>query len=155
MSTASGRRAELLKRLELAGRLQGVASVLFHSAVAAKVGINASDLRCLSLLDASGPMTAGELADATGLTAASITSLIDRLEAGGFAKRQRDDGDRRRILVVPIPSAGKRIGRHFVSYSAAWHELLSSMTDDELEVIERFLARATALTRRETEKLRA
>lgn len=131
----------------------GVASLLFHHAVAAKVGINPSDLRCLSLLDASGPMTAGELAQATGLTAASITSLIDRLEQGGFVTRQRDALDRRRILVAPKTSARRRVGRHFESFHGAWQDLLASFSDDELDAIGRFLEQATALMRNETQKL--
>ena len=35
-------------------------------------------------------MTAGDLARATGLTTASITGVIDRLEEGGYVRRERD-----------------------------------------------------------------
>ena len=39
----AGRRAELLERLALAGRASSVATVMFHTAVAARQGLNASE----------------------------------------------------------------------------------------------------------------
>jgi DNA-binding MarR family transcriptional regulator len=127
---------------------------LFHHTVAARVGVSPSDLRCLSLVDALGPMTPGELATATGLTAAAITSVIDRLEREGFARRHRDEEDRRRVLVVATPAARRRVGRYFISFHAAWQDVLEEFSDDELEVVQRFLDRTTDLMRNETGKLR-
>src|ERR687898_2921544 len=63
----SSRRAELLEQLALAGRASSVATVMFHTAVAARQGLNASEEKALDLLERSGPLTAGELARQTGL----------------------------------------------------------------------------------------
>ena len=58
------------------------------------------EVRALDVLSQQdGPMTAGELADGMHLTSGAITSVIDRLERAGWAKRVRDPGDRRRVLV--------------------------------------------------------
>ena len=55
----SGRRAELLEQLALAGRASSVATVMFHTAVAARQGLNATEEKALDLLERSGPLTAG------------------------------------------------------------------------------------------------
>ena len=76
---------------------------------AERIGINVTDLNCLNIVALAGPMTAGELARETGLTTASITGVLDRLEEGGFVRRERDPKDRRRVIVKL--NAGPGCGR--------------------------------------------
>jgi DNA-binding MarR family transcriptional regulator len=56
-------------------------------------------VRALSLLDAEGPATAGRLAEETELRPASVTAMLDHLEAEGIVRRRRSDEDRRCVLV--------------------------------------------------------
>src|ERR1700734_866538 len=63
------------------------------------LGINRSDSRCLDILDQLGQMTAGALAQESGLSTGAITAVIDRLEKVGYAQRVADPSDRRRVLV--------------------------------------------------------
>ena len=79
---------------------------LVGQAAADRIGINATDLNCLNILSFSGQLTAGELARATGLTTASITGVIDRLEEAGFVRRERDTRDRRRVVVHLVAGQG-------------------------------------------------
>jgi hypothetical protein len=81
------------------GREHGDATVLFHSALAAKLGLHSTDYKALGVLDRLGPMSAGELGRHMGLAAASVTNLIDRLAARGFLRREPDPTDRRRVLL--------------------------------------------------------
>src|SRR5258708_39893685 len=101
------------RRLEseflLALRGAGAAMQLLGSASAERIGINVTDLNCLNILALSGQLTAGELARATGLTTASITGVLDRLEEAGFVRRERDAQDRARGVVDLGP--GRRRGR--------------------------------------------
>jgi DNA-binding MarR family transcriptional regulator len=69
-------------------------------AVAAQNGLNRTDLRCLGILYRRGRVTAGELADESGLTPGAITTVLDRMERGGYANRVADPTDRRRVLVT-------------------------------------------------------
>ncbi len=59
------------------GRVLATVSLFFHTLVAGKVGLNATDTRCLDILVRSGsaPMTAGALTEATGLTTGAITGF--------------------------------------------------------------------------------
>src|SRR5262252_5263992 len=93
-------RAQLALAFGAAIRRTGSLMQLMGQAAADRIGINATDLNCLNILSFSGQMTAGELARATGLTTASITGVIDRLEDAGFVSRERDPRDRRRVVVT-------------------------------------------------------
>ena len=81
----------------------------FDDAVAAHLGLNRTDLRCLDWLS-GGPMLVGQLAQATGLSSAATTKLVDRLEQKGFVRRVRSRTDRRSVLVEMTPEAARRSG---------------------------------------------
>ena len=70
-----------------------------HTIIAERVGLGATETKTLFLLRSEGALTAGEIAQYTGLTTSSVTSLIDRLERKGFVRRVRDTQDRRRVIV--------------------------------------------------------
>src|SRR5262249_48957204 len=99
MSRDESQRAALLALLgrKLPGA-QAVKSVLFQQAVGDRLGLNPTDLISLSLLSDAEPLTAGQLAEATGLTTGSVTIMIDRLEKAGYAQREKDPTDRRRVI---------------------------------------------------------
>ena len=128
------------RRLEgeflLAMRRAGSVMQLLSAAAAEKIGINVTDLNCLNILALRGRMTAGELARATGLTTASITGVLDRLEVAGFVRRERDPQDRRRVVVRLDPERGLRdIAPVFLPVVTAWRETAAQYTDEQLEVI--------------------
>ena len=109
---------------------------LMGQAAADRIGINATDLNCLNLLSFSGQMTAGQLARATGLTTASITAVIDRLEEAGFVRRERDAADRRRVVVRLVTErAVREVASVFLPLVQAWQQLAERYTDDELRLI--------------------
>src|SRR6476619_8108967 len=85
----------------------------YDQAVADAVGLNRTDMRCLDVLQLEGPATAGALAEATGLTTGAMTVALDRLERAGYARRVRDGGDRRRVLVELTPELNSRAGEFY------------------------------------------
>src|SRR3954468_24063564 len=80
---------------------------LYTDAAAAQLGLNRTDLDCLSFVHLGGAVTAGDLAETTGLTTGAITGVIDRLEKGGFVVRSADPHDRRRVIVTAVPERGR------------------------------------------------
>jgi DNA-binding MarR family transcriptional regulator len=97
--TAEQTREAILREIEVAVRASQNQTDLIDETAAALMQINRTDHRCLDILDRSGPLTAGDLASASGLTAGAITVVLDRLERSGYARRMRDTADRRRVLV--------------------------------------------------------
>src|SRR5215472_8211019 len=80
-------RRQLLDALFTAGRELSAAAVMFHTALAARQGLTATEEKALDLLDRYGPLTGRQLAERSGLAPASVSNLADRLEAKGFARR--------------------------------------------------------------------
>ena len=117
-------------------------------------GLHPTDVRALiCLLDArrgSIAATPGWLGQQLGLESASITALIDRMERAGHVSRERDAGDRRRVVLTVTPSAvalGQAFFGPLIERASAE---LAQFSDSERKLIDRFLARmqaAVAITR--------
>ncbi|GAB2550052.1 MarR family winged helix-turn-helix transcriptional regulator [Nocardia heshunensis] len=112
-----------------------------NQAAAGRLGINASDMQVLQLLQ-HRPHTAGELARLTGLTTASMTGLVDRLEKSRLVRRERDPGDRRRVLVTLDDARARAdIAPIFGPLLGAWRREIGGYTPAELKLLADFLAR--------------
>jgi DNA-binding MarR family transcriptional regulator len=127
---------------------------LFIDAAAQRYGVNRNDQRCLELLDRQGPLTAGQLAQAAGLSAAAVTKVVDRLLDAGYVRRIRSESDRRQVIIATT-EAEQRLAREvFAPLVVDGYRLLSELTDDELRVLDDVVQRATALNIAHAERLR-
>lgn len=149
----SDRRAELLTALGEAGRVQSNATVMYHSAISARMELGMTEEKALDLLERLGPLTAGDIARHAGLAPASVSGLIDRLERKGFVRRVRDQGDRRRVIVEIDPTRVAAFGALFADLVRGLEEMYAAYSDDELAVILDFLRRAAAVQRNATARL--
>jgi len=139
----------------LSGREMSAATVMFHSAVADRAGLSATEHKAMDILSRAGPLTAGELAERTGLTTGAVTGLIDRLEAAGFVRRARDPDDRRKVIVEPILEVLRaQIGPIFVEMAKAVGELYASYGESERKILLDYQKRMTVLLHEETRRLR-
>jgi DNA-binding MarR family transcriptional regulator len=149
-------RDELSEALNLAMRETSGLGVLHSQMIAEQLGVNSTDLECLDIIVMRGPVTAGELARATGLTTGAITGVIDRLERSGFAMRETDPADRRKVLVRALPAIEQSIGPLFEPMAKAAAAALAGYDDKELALLLSFLTRmneaaASAMTVLRTE----
>jgi DNA-binding transcriptional ArsR family regulator len=148
-------RARMEGEFLLALRRNGSIMQLLGQVSAERIGINATDLNCLNIVAVTGPMTAGELARATGLTTASITGVLDRLEEGGFVRRERDPKDRRRVIVTLNPGPGLReIGPTFGPLVRAWREAAAGYSDEDLRLLLDFQLKLEQIVRDQLARLR-
>ena len=146
-------RRRVLDDLRVAGRAHSDATVLFHAAMADLAGMNLTDWKTLGVLQKRGPLRAGDIARETGLTTASVTALIDRLEQRGSVRRRGDPRDRRRVIVEITPDALEAFAPLLESTSRSLARLWQTYTTDELAVIADFLRRNADRLRVETEQL--
>jgi DNA-binding MarR family transcriptional regulator len=131
-------------------------AAMFSQAAAGRLGINTTDLRCLDVLSQTGPISAGRLAGITGLTVGAITGIADRLEGAGYARRERDATDRRRVIIGLVGERDERdLAPLFEDVRRASAELYSDYTDEELALLLDFFERAILVLREQTSRLRA
>lgn len=132
--------AELVEALNEASRHLSTWTVLFHSAIAERLGLNTTDHKCLDILSHHGSLTAGQLAEVTGLTTGAVTGVIDRLEAAGYVRRGRDPSDRRRVIIQPIAAkADLTLAPLFGHFTRRYVPRLDNYQDDELRLVLRFV----------------
>jgi DNA-binding HxlR family transcriptional regulator len=129
----------------------------FFRAAAARSGMTVTDLQVMDILESTGPMTAGQLADLTGLTTGAITGMLNRLEESGLVQRVRDPSDGRRVIVrlASRPEDRNGTGPVFDELESAWEELASQYDEAQLALMLDFLKRSNALSRQELVRLRA
>ncbi|SEP87958.1 DNA-binding transcriptional regulator, MarR family [Lentzea albida] len=131
---------EVLERFTWYMREQSALTVMFHARVAEQMGLSATDEKCLDLaMRADGPLTAGRIAELSGLSTGAVTGVIDRLERAGYVRRVRDPHDRRKVLVEVTVGDVDKFGAPFEKARDSLVEVLGHFDDAELEVIERYL----------------
>ena len=154
-SAGEPERAELAAAFGAAIRKTGSLMQLMSQAAADRIGINATDLNCLNILSFSGQMTAGELARATGLSTASITGVVDRLEEAGYVRRERDPRDRRRVVIrLMLEAALRDVASVFLPMMRDWQEMAAHYSDDELRLIVGYYDRMEEILRGHLIRLR-
>lgn len=149
----SSRREELIQRVFTAGRELSTAAVMFHTAVAAKGGLTATETKALDLLERLGPLTAGELSEQSGLAPASVTGLIDRLERKGVARRIPHPQDRRRVLIEMNRDYLTASEPIFDDLMAGIRELCENYSDEQLATIIEFVTASARIQQSSTAKL--
>jgi len=131
-----------------------VAIDLIGQATAGQLGINQTDLICLELLHRRGPMSAGEVASALGLTTAAISAMATRLEAGGYARREMDPKDRRRVLLHASASGIQKAYGLFDGLYHASTKLYAAYEERDVRMLVELLGRFRQLIADHTAVLR-
>ena len=135
----------MLKRIGDASRLNQVATDVFDERIGELLGINRTDGRCLDIIDRIGRLSAGQLANESGLTTGAVTAVIDRLEAAGYALRVRDPLDRRKIWVELTPTLRGIVDQIYGFYSTVSPMLAGRFNNAELRAILTFLQMGTVI----------
>jgi DNA-binding MarR family transcriptional regulator len=154
MSSPSTKKQELVARLIAAFRTSGNQDAAFDNLATERLGINQTDLHCLNAIENAGGLTAGQLADAVGLTTGAVTGVLDRLDRAGFARRVPDPEDRRRVKIEVTPEFYARAGEIWGPLAAEWEETLGSrFTAAELARIVDFLELSAGIAERHLKRL--
>jgi DNA-binding MarR family transcriptional regulator len=94
-----------------------------------------------------GAQSTGKLGDAVGLSPASVTRLVDRLEKRGLVRRRRESEDRRYVEVLLEPAGERLLGQTKVVRGSDLHQAVESMTSEERRRLTAGLRRLVELTR--------
>jgi DNA-binding MarR family transcriptional regulator len=123
---------------------------------ASSCSARARDTQFMNLLDLYGPLTAGQLAELTGLSTGTVTGVLDRLEQSGYAQRGRDLEDRRKVVVtLGVERITREIAPLYEPQADQLSRVLARHSPSELNLIADFVSRfADASTPRPADALR-
>ncbi|MFC4062292.1 MarR family winged helix-turn-helix transcriptional regulator [Planomonospora corallina] len=130
--------------------------IVGQNEIAQRLGLNATDLTCLAHIWDAGdePLTAGALAEKANLTTGAITGVVNRLERAGYAHRQADPADRRRIRIIADASAAARVVAVYQPFYDRLGELFADYSPDEIAVLADWFTRAAEAMRTSIEEIR-
>ncbi|HCR72320.1 MAG TPA: MarR family transcriptional regulator [Anaerolineae bacterium] len=151
---SNAKKTDLKKRALKAVADYGVHLTLFRNAVSEWAGLNVTDMECLRLLFLKGTASPSELAKHTGLTSGATTAMLDRLEHAGLIERRPNPNDRRGTLIAAAESSAEKAASWFASARNAQDKLISSYSEEELEIIADVFEKFTSLWQEESKKLK-
>jgi len=115
--------------------------VLFHQKIAERLGLTATEFKCLRLINLLGPLPMTTLAQAAGLQLGTVSGLIEKMEAEGLVERAKDLSDKRRVLLKTRASISERASALYRELGDRMREELDGYSDAEFDLIMRFLTR--------------
>src|SRR5262245_15598039 len=134
---------------------QAVRSPAYDEALADRLGLNPTDLRCLELVIAEPGVTAGRLAELADLTTGAVTGVVDRLERAGFVRRQPDPADRRSVTISPVEARSGDVRAALEPLTKAIAAALDGLPAEHRSAVSGFLDAARGAVHEETARLRA
>jgi DNA-binding MarR family transcriptional regulator len=145
---------QLVEQVIHFARAHQAANDAFDEVAYQKLGINRTDGRCLDIVENHGPITAGRLAELSGLTTAAVTAVLDRLERAGYARRVRDAKDRRQVIVELTPLMAERGSQIWGPLGREAMTEIGRMSVDELKLVMEFFRRGREVNERHVERVR-
>jgi len=136
-------------------RLSGITNDIADQAVADFLGLNRTDSRCLDIIERLSGVNAGRLAAESGLSTGAVTTVLDRLERAGYARRVPDPGDRRRVLVELTPDARRELTELYAPLAEGTMRQLEGYSTDEVVLIRDFMRDARRLNEDQAERMRS
>jgi DNA-binding MarR family transcriptional regulator len=129
-------------------------SLQLHELIAKQAGFSGTDHKYLGFFLQKGRLTAGELAELTGLTTGAVTGLIDRFEKKGLVKRQADAVDRRKVFIEPDSTKIVALLQPFYqAFQDETDKLVASFSKAERSTIETYLTKALQLANKTIENI--
>lgn len=111
--------------------------------LARRLGLGMNDMAAMDHLFRGGPLGPAELGNLLGIRSASVTALVDRLEAAGHVERRPHPTDRRRLVVEPTRHAVEEVLSVIRPMVASLDSVAEELRPDEREIVSRYLSRVS------------
>lgn len=135
------------------GQQFSLALIMFHQSLADKVGLNLTDYKVLGII--GDGVTAGKIAEITGLSSGMVTTVVDRLEKKNYVYRDKDAQDRRKVIIkLNSDKVTSELAPLFQSFGQVMGTLFSKYNEEELALLEDFMRNCIDIFQKETLKMR-
>jgi DNA-binding MarR family transcriptional regulator len=139
--TRSRRRAAATVKAHLRDLRLELAAV--NHLVGVRIDLKDSDLDALDVITRHGPLSPTSLARRMGVHVATLTGILNRLEAGGWVTRGPAPNDRRGSVISSVAGRQAEVFRQYDGMNSALDRVLVAYSDEQLETIADFLERCT------------
>ena len=137
---------DIVYRVRKLSQQYAYTSIQMHETIARRAGFTGTDHKYLGFFIQKGKLTAGELADLTGLTTGAVTGLIDRFEKKGLVYREFDKTDRRKVIIVPeVEKITALLEPFYKEFQEESEKLIASFSKDEIKILEQYFLNAITL----------
>jgi DNA-binding MarR family transcriptional regulator len=155
---SDSREARRARRRRIAEAKQGLRELRIELAVlnhrvGSRIEVKDSDFDCLDAITQHGPISPTALARRVGVHLATMTGILDRLERGGWIVRERDESDRRAVLVRAVPDKQRDIIQLYGGMNSSLDEILDDYSDEQIDLIVDFLRRCARAGHSATNRL--
>jgi DNA-binding MarR family transcriptional regulator len=135
------------------GQQFSLALIMFHQSLADKLGLNLTDYKVLGIIGEG--VTAGKIAEFTGLSSGMVTTVVDRLEKKNYVYRDKDAQDRRKVIIkLNSDKVASELAPLFQSFGQVMGTLFSKYDTQELAILEDFMRNSIVIFQKETIKMR-
>jgi DNA-binding MarR family transcriptional regulator len=127
-----------------------------NQSVGGRLDLKGTDLECLDLITRYGPLSPSALARRAGLHPATMTGVLDRLERSGWITRDRDQADRRGVLIRADRGRGAEVARLYLvdsGMNAAMDQICAQYSAGELDLLAGFLRQVAEAGRAAAQQL--
>lgn len=128
--------------------------VLYHDAIADRLGLNATEHKILDAIARQPGVTPTQLAAQTRLSQPAITKVVHRLVELSYAQRDRDRADGRRQQLSVTASHRETMATMYAPMVAAMNRLAGELSDTERHAVARWLTAAIEILRESTETVK-
>lgn len=108
-------------------------------------GLTPSQLIFMQMLDNGQEQTAGYVAGRMGITQATTTALLQKLESLGMIRKRRGEKDRRQVLLSLTEAGSKVLAIAPEGVHAQFHEQFQALQDWEQSMLIASLERVVAM----------
>lgn len=102
-----------------------------------------AQVRTIAALGREPELTAGQLAKRAELTPATVTTILDQLEAANIIVRSRSTTDRRVCNVSLTPDGWALLERKLAVWQSLWEEAMADFSEEEIDAAARVIGRAS------------
>ena len=110
-------------------------------------GLNISEFAVLELLYNKGPQPINRIQERILIANSSTTYVLDKLQKKEYVVRQKDENDKRSMIVLLTDKGEELIKEIFPTHSALLSSLFDALSDEELELFRDMLKRISAAAR--------
>lgn len=132
---------------------KGLADARQRSALARLLSLSHNEVLALQHLAQAGELTPGKLGARLQLSSAAVTTLLHRLQRAGHITRHPHPNDRRSALIRLSTELTVRAIDAWAAYVADTDELTGTLSDDERDLVRRFLEATADAAERHADRL--